>query len=81
MPLHFFVFAPDITAALTSGRSRASKRSLVVRILLSGPVACSGARRQGKVLDEVSAAVHGDVVAMNMMITGLDGELSCWRKL
>ncbi|MEW6186426.1 MAG: hypothetical protein AB1585_11895, partial [Thermodesulfobacteriota bacterium] len=41
------------------------KRSLMVRIPLSGPVPCSGARRQDKTLDEVSAAILGDAVAEN----------------
>ena len=31
----------------------------------SGQVPCSGARRQGKVLDVVSATIHGDEVAVN----------------
>jgi len=32
----------------------------------SGPVPCSGARRQNKVLDEVSAAILGGVAAENV---------------
>jgi len=31
----------------------------------AGQVPCSGARRQGKVLDVVSATIHGDAVAVN----------------
>ena len=58
-----------IIVALTGGGSRASKRSLVVRIPLSGPpVPCSGARRQDKALDEVSAAILGDAVAENNIL-------------
>jgi len=55
----------SVIAALTGGGSRASKRSLVVRFPLSGPVPCSGARRRDKALDEVSAAILGDAVAEN----------------
>jgi len=57
-------------AALTGGGSRASKRSLIVRGPLSGPVPCSGARRRDKALDEVSAAILGDAVAENAMVSG-----------
>ena len=56
----------QLIAALTGGGSRASKRSLVVRVPLSGPVPCSGARRRDKALDEVSAAILGDAVAENV---------------
>ena len=34
----------------------------------SGPVPCSGARRQNKVLDEVSAAILGGVAAENVSV-------------
>ena len=34
----------------------------------SGQVPCSGARRQGKVLDVVSATIHGDEVAVNVAV-------------
>jgi hypothetical protein len=57
-----------LIAALTGGGSRASKRSLMVRIPLSGPVPCSGARPQDKALDEVSAAILGDAVAENKLL-------------
>jgi hypothetical protein len=33
---------------------------------VSGQVPCSGAKRRDKVLDEVSTAVHGDAVAVNV---------------
>ena len=36
----------------------------------SGPVPCSGARRQNKVLDEVSAAILGGVAAENVKLRG-----------
>jgi len=49
---------------------RASRRSLIDRCAVSGQVPCSGARRQGKVLDEVSTAIHGDAVAMNVLLWG-----------
>ena len=35
----------------------------------SGPVPCSGARRQNKVLDVVSAAILGGVAAENVLVT------------
>ena len=56
-----------LIAALTGGGGRASKRSLIVRFPLSSPVPCSGARRQDKALDEVSAAILGDAVAENKL--------------
>ncbi len=59
-----------ITAVLTCGGSRSSKRSLIVRFPLSGPVPCSGARRRDKALDEVSAAILGDAVAENEKLCG-----------
>ena len=37
----------------------------------SGQVPCSGARRQGKVLDVVSATIHGDEVAVNVQLQPL----------
>jgi len=52
-------------AGLTGGGRCANKRSLMVRIPLSGPVPCSGARRQDKALDEVSSTILGDAVAEN----------------
>ncbi len=70
MSICFFALLCFRIAALTGGGSRASKRSLVVRIMLSGPVPCSGARRRGKALDEVSAAILGDAVAENDKVTG-----------
>ena len=36
-----------------------------IRRAQSGPVACSGARRQNKALDEVSAAILGGEAAEN----------------
>jgi len=56
-------------AVLTSAGDSASKRSLIVMFTVSGQAPCSGARRQGKGLDEVSTAIHGDVVAMNKLLT------------
>ena len=50
---------------LTGAVRRASKRSLIARSAVSGRVPCSGARRQGKVLDEVSTAIHGGAAAVN----------------
>jgi len=50
---------------LTGFGSRASKRSLIVRLPMSGPVPCSGARRLGKGLDVVSTAIHGGEAAVN----------------
>ncbi len=35
----------------------------------SGQVACSGARRQNKALDEVSAAILGGVAAENKLLS------------
>jgi len=63
---------------LTCTVGSASKRSLVVMVTVSGQAPCSGARRQGKELDEVSTAVHGDAVAMNVHITGSSGECAGW---
>jgi hypothetical protein len=39
-------------------------------------VPCSGARRQDKVLDEVSAAIHGDAVAVNACLTRIPQSFS-----
>ena len=50
---------------LTGTVGRASKRSLIVRFMVSGQVPCSGAERRGKVLDEVSTAILGGVAAEN----------------
>jgi hypothetical protein len=61
-----------IIAELTSAVRRTSKRSLIGWCAVSGQAPCSGAKRQGKGLDEVSSAIHGDAVAMNV-------ELSCLR--
>jgi hypothetical protein len=44
--------------------------SLLAHDAVSGPVPCSGARRQDKTLDEVSAAILGDAVAENPEFTG-----------
>ena len=58
-------------AALTSAGDRAGKRSLHVRSPVSVPVPCSGAKRQGdEPLDEVSAAIPGDAVAGNKLLSG-----------
>jgi hypothetical protein len=54
-----------IIAVLTGAVRRSGKRSLNDRCAVSGQVPCSGARRQGKVLDEVSTAILGDAVAKN----------------
>jgi len=50
---------------LTGAGGRASKRSLIVRFTVTGPAPCSGARRLGKGLDEVSTAIHGGAAAVN----------------
>ncbi|MCJ7601647.1 MAG: hypothetical protein MUO63_09125 [Desulfobulbaceae bacterium] len=36
----------------------------------SGQVPCSGAKRRGKALDEVSTAIPGDAVAGNVELRG-----------
>ena len=41
-----------------------------IRRAQSGQVPCSGARRRGEALDEVSAAIPGDAVAGNNEFTG-----------
>jgi hypothetical protein len=64
---------------LTGAVRRASGRSLIDRCAVSGQVPGSGARRQGQGLDEVSTAIHGDAVAMNMKITGSAGVFSGWN--
>jgi hypothetical protein len=51
-------FSPLLIAVLTGAVRRSSKRSLIDRCAVSGRVPCSGAKRQGKVLDEVSTAIH-----------------------
>jgi len=53
---------------LTGAVRRSGKLSLNDRCAVSGQAPCSGARRQDKVLDEVSTAIHGDAVAMNQVI-------------
>ena len=68
-----------LIAVLTGTVCRASKRSSIVRCAVSGPVPCSGARHRGKVLDVVSTAIHGDIAAVNMKITGLSGAFSGWN--
>jgi hypothetical protein len=55
-----------LIAELTSAVRRTSKRSLIGWCAVSGQAPCSGAKRQGKGLDEVSSAIHGDAVAMNV---------------
>ena len=55
---------------LTGFGSCASKRSLIVRLPMSGPVPCSGARRLSKGLDVVSTAIHGGEAAVNALLTG-----------
>ncbi|PXF56283.1 MAG: hypothetical protein C4B58_14085 [Deltaproteobacteria bacterium] len=47
--------------------------TLRLREAQSGPVPCSGARRQNKVLDGVSAAILGGVAAENQYIYGYNG--------
>ncbi len=59
-----------LTAVLTGAVCRASKRSLIGWCAVSGQAPRSGAKRRDKVLDEVSTAVHGDAVAMNVRLTG-----------
>jgi len=51
-----------LLAALTCAGAGAS---LLANDTVSGSVPCSGARRQDKALDEVSAAILGDAVAEN----------------
>jgi hypothetical protein len=57
------------TAVLTGAVCRANKRSLIGWCAVSGQVPCSGAKRRDKVLDEVSTAVHGDAVAVNVLVS------------
>ncbi|MCK4817651.1 hypothetical protein KA005_17915, partial [bacterium] len=52
--------------------------TLRLREAQSGPVPCSGARRQNKVLDEVSAAILGGVAAENVAFTRSSGERRGW---
>jgi hypothetical protein len=49
---------------------RASKLCLIVWCAVSGQAPCSGAKRQGKWLDEVSSAILGDAVAENGLAQG-----------
>jgi hypothetical protein len=44
---------------------------------VSGQAPCSGAKRRGKGLDEVSSAILGDAVAENVKITSLPGVFCC----
>jgi len=53
---------------LTGAVRRSNRRSLVDRCAVSGQVPCSGARRQGKVLDEVSTAILGGAAAENKLL-------------
>jgi len=53
-----------LIAALTRGAKLAGAEGKCKRVT-SGPVPCSGARRRGMALDEVSAAIPGDEVAGN----------------
>ena len=62
-------FSHCLTAVLTGTVYRASKDSLIVWCPVSGQGACSGAKRRDKVLDEVSTAVFGDAVAINVEFT------------
>ena len=55
----------EIIAVLTGAVRRSSRRSLIDRGAVSGPVPCSGAKRRDKVLDEVSTAIHGGAAAVN----------------
>jgi hypothetical protein len=57
--------ACQLIAALTGAVAGAS---LLAHDAVSGPVPCSGARRQDKALDEVSAAILGDAVAENNIL-------------
>ena len=68
VPSSFHGESLKLIAALTGAGGSAGKRSLHVRIPVSGRVPCSGARRQGKALDEVSAAIPRDAVARNNCI-------------
>jgi len=52
-------------AVLTGTGGRSSKRSLIVRFMVSGQVPCSGAERRNKVLDVVSTAIPGGEAAGN----------------
>ncbi len=63
------LFLSLLIAVLTSAVGSASKRSLIVVFTVSGQVPCSGAKRQGKGLDVVSTAIHGDEVDMNVMLS------------
>jgi len=49
---------------LTSAVGDASKLCSIVLFMVSGQAPCSGAKRQGKGIDEVSTTFHGDSVAM-----------------
>jgi hypothetical protein len=63
----FFMF--DLYGANRGADPRASQETtLRLREAQSGQVPCSGARRQNKVLDEVSAAIHGGVAAENVAL-------------
>ena len=53
---------------LTCAVHRSNKRSLIDLCAVSGPVPCSGARRLGKGLDEVSTAIHGGAAAVNKLL-------------
>ena len=53
---------------LTCAGDSASKRSLIVMVTVSGQVPCSGAKRRGKVLDEVSTAIPGGEAAGNVAV-------------
>ena len=64
----------DLYGANRGADPRASQETqgactLRLREAQSGQVPCSGARRQNKVLDEVSAAIHGGVAAVNVKLT------------
>jgi hypothetical protein len=59
-----------LIAELTGAVCCASKLCLIVWCAVSGQAPCSGAKRKGKGIDEVSSAILGDAVAENMKITG-----------
>ena len=62
-----------LIAELTSAVCRASKRSLIVWCAVSGQAPCSGAKRQGKEIDEVSSAIPGGAAARNVELRGGKG--------
>jgi len=57
----------NLIAVLTGAVRRSGKRSLNDRCAVSGQAPCSGARRRGKALDEVSTAIPGGAAARNAL--------------